>query len=181
MQGTIGKRIRKIRRLQDRTLQDIAGVCGFTKSLLCKIEADKTVPPVSTLTKIAGALDVQVSNLLDDSGNDGNVFTPAAKLSHKSMTVTDKGYSFFAFASERRGKNMQPYLFVAEKGKVKGKPLSHPGQEFVYVLEGSMKYRVGAVEYTLAPGDSLYFDSIEEHELKPVTAKVVYLGVFSEK
>ncbi|HBC86516.1 MAG TPA: XRE family transcriptional regulator, partial [Lentisphaeria bacterium] len=30
-------------------------------------------------------------------------------------------------------------------------------------------------------GDSLYFDSIEEHELVPLTAKVVYLAVFSEK
>jgi transcriptional regulator with XRE-family HTH domain len=181
MPGTIGRRIRKIRRLQGRTLEDIASVCGFTKSLLCKIETDKTVPPISTLTKIATALDVQVSSLLDDAENDGNIFTPASTLSRTSMTMTDKGYAFFAFASERRGKSMQPYLFVAEKGKVKGKPLSHPGQEFVYVLEGGMKYRVGAVEYTLAPGDSLYFDSIEEHELKPVSAKVVYLAVFSEK
>ncbi|HBC87031.1 MAG TPA: XRE family transcriptional regulator, partial [Lentisphaeria bacterium] len=159
MEAGIGRRIRKSRRLQNRTLQDIADVCGFTKSLLCKIEAGKTIPPVSTLSKIASALGVQVANLLSDEGNAGNVFTPASKTAQKSMTMTDKGYSFFAFASEKQGKIMQPYLFVAEKGKVKSKPLSHPGEEFVYVLEGSMKYRVGAVEYTLARGDSLYFDS----------------------
>ncbi len=179
MEAGIGRRIRKARRLQDRTLQDIAEVCGFTRSLLCKIEAGKTVPPVSTLSKIASALGVNVGSLLGDGVDTGTVFTPAAKTG--SRTMTEKGYSFFAFASERQGKVMQPYVFVAEKGEVKGRPLSHPGQEFVYVLEGKMKYRVGAVEYSMSPGDSIYFDSIEEHELQPVTAKVVYLAVFTEK
>ncbi|MFZ2657189.1 MAG: XRE family transcriptional regulator [Victivallales bacterium] len=181
MDAAIGRRIRKIRKLQDRTLQEVADVCGFTKSLLCKIEAGRTIPPVSTLSRIAAALGVQVANLLDETRNEGTVFTPGSKTSQKSMTKTDKGYSFFAFASEKQGKILQPYLFVAEKGKVRRKPLSHAGEEFVYVLEGSMKYRVGAIEYTLSPGDSLYFDSVEEHDLEPITAKVAYLAVFSEK
>ncbi len=178
MDSGIGRRIRKARRLQNRTLQDIADVCGFTRSLLCKIEAGKTIPPVSTLTKIASALGLQVANLLSDGTSADKIFISADKTSDKTMT--DKGYSFFAFASEKQGKIMQPYLFVAEKGRVRGKPLSHPGEEFVYVLEGKMKYRVGAVEYLMSPGDSLYFDSIEEHELQPVTAKVVYLAVFTD-
>ena len=75
---------------------------------------------------------------------------------------------------------MQPYLFIARKGMVRDDPLTHAGEEFAYVLEGSMEYRVGSVRYTLEPGDSLYFDSAEVHGLKPVSAVVKYLAVFTD-
>ena len=42
----IGGHIRKLRKLQQKTLQEIADICGFTKSLLSKIESGKVVPPV---------------------------------------------------------------------------------------------------------------------------------------
>ena len=43
-----------------------------------------------------------------------------------------------------------------------------------------MRYRVGAVEYLLGPGDALYFDGEAEHALEPLTDEVRYLGVFVE-
>ncbi|HPO90213.1 MAG TPA: cupin domain-containing protein [Victivallales bacterium] len=174
----IGKRIKKERIRQNRTLQDIADSCGFSKSLLCKIERGKTLPPISTLTKIAESLGLQVANLIREGSSIETVFTPAQKS--KKTTMTNKGYSFFAFATEKDDKIMQPYLFIAEKGKIRGKALSHQGEEFIYILEGNMKYRVGKIEYTLSPGDSLYFNSLEEHELRPLSNKVVYLGIFSD-
>ena len=58
---TIGRHIRKLRKLQHRTLQDVADNCGFTKSLLSKIEGGKVVPPVATLIKIASALHTNIS------------------------------------------------------------------------------------------------------------------------
>ncbi len=160
-------------------MQEIADMCGFTRSLLCKIETGRTVPAVATLGKIASALGVSVASFLSEESAVGTVFTPSSRT--LSRTMTDKGYSFFAFASEKHSKGMQPYLFVAEKGKIGGGVLSHDGEEFVYVLEGMMKYRVGAVEYLMSPGDSLFFDSVEEHELDPVSDKVVYLAVFTER
>jgi len=173
-----GARIRKLRRQQGATLQQIADRCGFTRSLLSKIETGKSSPPIATLMKIADALGVKLLSLLDSADNQTTVFTPAHRAAPAEMTVTDKGYAFYAYASERGNKEMQPFLFIAEKGKVDRKALSHSGEEFVYVLEGRMKYRVGAVEYSLGPGDSLYFDALDEHDLEPVTERVVYLGIF---
>ncbi len=49
------------------------------------------------------------------------------------------------------------------------------------MLEGEMKYRVGSVEYVLRPGDSLYFDSEDQHDLQPISRRVRYLAVFSER
>lgn len=177
----IGQRIRKLRQQQHRTLEAVASRAGITKSMLSKIETGATMPAVATLSRVAVALGVEVATLIDDSLPATTVYAAAKDVDRAPAVVTSKGYSFVAFASRRMGKAMQPYLFTACKRKVKPEPLSHAGEEFVYVLEGEMKYRVGAVEYTLRPGDGLYFDAEDEHDFQPVTEVVKYLGVFVER
>ncbi|MCV4231379.1 XRE family transcriptional regulator [Virgibacillus sp. LDC1] len=173
----LGSKIRRLRKEQNRSLDDIAKACGFTKSLLSKIENGKTVPPIGTLIKIAETLGTKISILLDDSDLNGTVYTPKARSEGK-VVQTDKGYSFSAIAAERPEKLMQPFYFVAKKGKTGKRTYSHVGQEFIYVLEGTMIYYVGKEEYTLNAGDSLYFDSVENHSYTLVTDEVKYLSVF---
>jgi transcriptional regulator with XRE-family HTH domain len=176
----IGGRIRKLRRVQGRTIAEVASKAGFSRSFLSKIESGATVPPVATLTKIAESLGTRIGALLDEDAQETTVHTTAA-ASASRLVSTRKGYSFHAFAAGRPEKRMQPFLFVAEKGRIRPRPLEHRGEEFVYVLEGGMKYRVGAVEYRLSRGDSLYFDAEEPHDLDPLTRRVAYLAVFVER
>jgi transcriptional regulator with XRE-family HTH domain len=175
----LGRRIRRLRKEQKRTLNEIADICGFTVSLLSKIETDKTTPPVATLVKIADALGVKVSELLEENTQIGTIYTPKEEVEKAEWVKTNKGYSFFAFATALGDKLMQPYLFHAKKGEVKEHVLSHEGEEFVFMLEGEMKYRVGNVEYTLKPGDSVYFNSLEDHMLTPITEEAKYFAVFT--
>jgi transcriptional regulator with XRE-family HTH domain len=177
----LSSRIRGLRLRQQRTLSDVAERCGFTVSLLSKIESGKTTPPIATLAKIAVALGVNLGNLLDGSQDASTVLTQALRRDAQTATRTDKGYGFHLLAAERADKIMQPFLFVAERGKITSGAMAHCGEEFVYVLEGRMSYRVGGITYTLEAGDSLYFSSEEEHDLEPLTAKVKYLAVFVER
>lgn len=174
-------RIRTLRRLQKRTLKDMAQACGFTVSLLSKIEAGKTAPPVATLSKIARALGVELSDLLEGSPHKSAVLTPSRHLEARELTRTDKGYGFHVLAAGRGEKMMQPFVFEAKRGEVVAGAMSHPGEEFIYVLQGRMRYRVGEVTYTLGPGDSLYFDAEEDHDLEPITPTVRYLGLFAAR
>lgn len=173
----IGGRIRRLRLLQQRTQQEIASACGFTKSLLSKIESDKVVPPVATLVKIAGALGTRISALLEDDGS-GNAVREAAEQVVDRMVKTERGYWIYPFASHYQGKRMQPFLFVARKGEVKEHHLAHEGEEFIYVLEGEMVVQVGSSESRLRAGDSIYFDSTQEHQVIPVSPAATYLNVF---
>ncbi|AFC28964.1 XRE family transcriptional regulator [Paenibacillus mucilaginosus 3016] len=176
----LGDKIKKLRKEQNRSLDEIASICNFSKSLLSKIENGKTVPPISTLLKIADALGTKISILLDDEQQSGTVFTPK-EASDSRMVKTEKGYSFFTFAVERSDKLMQPFLFVIRKEDQDSQNVySHVGEEFIYILEGEMRYKVGNVEYTMRPGDSLYFDSIEKHTLIPLTEEVKYIGIFTQ-
>jgi quercetin dioxygenase-like cupin family protein len=50
---------------------------------------------------------------------------------------------------------------------------SHPGQEFNYVIEGTMKIIIDTHEITLNEGDSIYFDSVYKHAMKALNNKTV--------
>ena len=173
----IGDRIRAMRITQKRTLQEIADSCDLSKSMISKIENNRTVPSVAALVKLAKALGTSISNLLEHDGWEKAIVT-SRKQAEKSMTLTEKGYSFFPYASEYHEKNMQPFLFTAKKGKVQPHQVSHEGEEFIYVLEGEMEMQVGETTFTLKTGDSLYFNSLQKHGMQPVSKEVVYLDIF---
>jgi quercetin dioxygenase-like cupin family protein len=173
----IGEHIRKLRRHQHRTLQEIADECEFTKSLLSKIETGSVLPPVATLVKIARALGTTVSSLIEEEHNTKTVYETKEEIETK-IVQTEKGYSIFPFASAHKEKKMQPFLFEAKRGETQEHHLSHNGEEFIYVVEGVMKFQVGSVTYELKEGDSLYFEALDSHGVTPVSERVRYLDVF---
>lgn len=173
----VGERIRLLRTSQNRTLQEVADSCGLSKSMISKIENDKTVPSVATLVKIAQTLGTNISQLLENNGWDKTIVTTRKEAEGK-LIKTEKGYMIFPYASEFHEKKMQPFLFVAYKGEVIPHRLSHEGEEFVFVVEGSMKMQVGETEYILKTGDSLYFNAMQKHGILPISEKVTYIDIF---
>lgn len=173
-----GPHIRALRQRQGRTLNDIATACGFTPSLLSKIETGATNPPVATLTAIANALGVPVTGLLGiEALSTVAVHDPAAGRSFGPST--DKGYRFAALAAGRGTTCMTPYLFTAERNGVKPGALAHPGEELVMVLNGELRFRVGHVSYHLREGDVLAFDAAVDHDMEPISERATWLAVFA--
>jgi transcriptional regulator with XRE-family HTH domain len=176
----IGIRIRSIRTQQGRTLDDLAHACDCSKSLLSKIETGKVVPALATLSKIANALGVRISALLEDGEDDGPAITPNLIDRPEAFVATDRGYNIYAVAPHFLNKKMQPVLVYGRKGEVLAHSVSHAGEEFIIVLEGEVQAHIGKVEYHLKQGESIYFQSSYEHGFIPVTEYAVYLDVFVE-
>lgn len=173
----IGERIRRYRNIQGRTLQDVAENSGFSRSLLSKIENGKIVPPVATLVRISAALGTHVSSLLEDQNGD-DVSHATWDDAINSFVETERGYSIAPLAGHFKNKLMQPFLFRVRKGEVKEHSVTHEGEELVFVVTGSIKFRVGAVEYTLSAGDSLYFDARVAHNVMADSDEAIYLDIF---
>lgn len=180
MEIDAGPRIRRIRKRLGWTLRRTAERAGCTESLLSKIENGRVIPPVATLARIAAALGSSIGALLGEGGEETTVFTPAAGLEGDGLVEASGRYRFHAFASTRADKLMQPLLFEARSGQPVPPMLKHAGEEFVYVLEGRMRYRVGPRQYEMGPGDSLYFDAVQPHGLEALTPRVRFLAVFVE-
>lgn len=173
----IGRRIKRLRVQQARTQEDIASACHLTKSMMSKIESGSVYPSVASLARIAAALGTNVSALMEQRGNDHPIFVPRAEA-ETSLTKSDKGYSTHPYATEFVDKKMQPFLFVVKKGEVKRHVVSHPGEEFVFVVEGEILFKVGDTEFRLRQGDALFFHSLDEHGVMPVTDEAKYIDVF---
>lgn len=173
-------RIRRIRTQQRRTLDDVAQICDCSKSLLSKIERGKVVPALATLSKIAGALGVRVSALMEEGPDVGATFIPSLLDQPDAFIATDKGYTIHAIAPHFIGKKMQPVLVYGRKGEVKPHSVSHTGEEYILVIEGEVCGHIGNDEYHLKPGDSVYFHSTLDHGFMPVTDHAVYLDVLVE-
>jgi len=173
----VGDRIRILRTTQKKTLQEIADACGLSKSMISKIENNRTVPSVATLIKIAQILGTTISVLLEKEGW-AKVVVNTRVEAMEHLVNTDKGYAIFPYAAQFHGKKMQPFLFKASKGEVVPHQLSHEGEEFIYMIEGEMKMQVAEATHLLKKGDTLYFNSMQKHGIIPVSDEVVYLDIF---
>jgi transcriptional regulator with XRE-family HTH domain len=173
----IGNRIKSLRLLQNRTLQDLANSSDLSKSMISKIENNKTIPSIAALVKISSSLGVSVSDILEANETLSAEFTAASEYK-RNITRTDKGYSIFPFSPKYHNKEMQPILIVAKEGEVKEHELTHEGEEFIYVISGVLEFKVGGTTYELKKGDSLYFNSLEPHGMMPASEEVVYLDIF---
>ena len=161
----IVKNIKRIRQSKKMPLARLAKLCGLTKGYVSKIENSDKAPPFSTLSKIANALDTDISLLLaDESEAPENLSLCIVKKDERKEVVsrgTLYGLHYEALAHKKIGKNMEPYIILPvfrEKGI-----FSHEGEEFIYVLEGRYEFSYDGKKYLLNAGDSIYFDSIVPH------------------
>lgn len=173
----IGNNIRRFRLQQGMTQQDVANICGLTKGMISKIESGKVTPALATLTKIAGAVGVDIVALMSEKHQRAAAFTPA--VTDTDMYVaTDLGYRMCGLARKYFQKQMQPIQITARKDEVIRHLVSHDEEEFIYVLSGILIFQVDERLYTLKPGDSLYFDGTRQHGIHEVIEDASYLDIF---
>lgn len=168
----IAKNIKKIR-LESRMSQErLAELSGITKGYISKIEKSATAPPLSTLSKIARALNVDITMLTAEGSEfpeDLDLCIVRKGKGKKISTATLEGYHYEALAHQKSGKNMEPFLLMPafdEKAI-----FSHDGEEFMYILEGVHEFVYDNEKYTLYQGDSVYFDSRIPHTGRSVGDK----------
>lgn len=134
---------------------------------------------MSTLVKIAGALSTNIADLMAEGDNIDCVFIPSDHAGLEPVP-TVSGYRVLPLAVEFKQKKMQPMLFTIRPEDLNDKVNSHLGEEYIYVLEGTMEFRVGSKAYTLHPGDSLFFNSVNDHHITQVLSEQVkYLNIFN--
>ena len=169
----IVKNIKNMRQAQKISLERLAKLTGLTKGYLSKIENSRKAPPFSTLIRIAYALNTDV-NLLLSSNSDIPEDVPLCIIrKNERKEVASRGnpqaYHYEALAYKKLGKNMEPYII--ESDSLEKDPVSHEGEEFIYVLEGRQEFTYGGEKYILNEGDSMYFDSIVPHSAKSLGNK----------
>jgi mannose-6-phosphate isomerase-like protein (cupin superfamily) len=73
-------------------------------------------------------------------------------------------YKYVALSKTKLSKNMLPYILEYESNA--NESSKHDGEEFVYVLEGTLEILYGSDRYVLEAGDSAYFECYIPHVVK---------------
>lgn len=178
----IGSKIRQIRVQHNMTQKEVANSCDFTTSLLSKIENNVVLPPIATLQKIANCFGVKMSVLLEDTAEQisaSHTKNPMHEV--EKFVKTEKGYSLLPLAGDFMQKRFQPMIVYSnKKAKMRNQMLYHKGEEFIFIIKGSMVFMVDHQDYSLREGDSLYFDAAKIHGIKNVPDEVYYIDILSD-
>lgn len=147
------------------TLDEIAERTGFAKSYISQIETMKREPPISTLTRIASALNVDVFFLISGvtQGRDEQHLT-VARASERSSISDPLGVSKSTcepINDRKPDRVMDGYIITI--GMEFPAPSSHEGQELAFMLEGSQEFVYDGKSYLFEKGDCFYFDSDRPH------------------
>ncbi len=159
-EAEIGKRIKNLRLEKRVTLEQLAERTGFTKGYLSKVEKSEKAPPVSTLGMIARVLDVTISTLLGEESHASSICL--VRKDERTSIVrpgTAFEYSYESLAYKFKNRRMEPFILTLPVHPKKKTLYRHDGQEILFVLEGTMKFRHGTQELVVETGDCIYFDS----------------------
>ena len=149
--------------------EELSGRTGLSEEQIQLIISGDKIPSLSSLIKIARALGVRLGTFLDDSENFGpGVNRSADKLQaatfSSQLSSANSHMDFFSLASSKAGRHMEPFL-IDLKPSAEGEKVSssHEGEEFLFVLSGSVLVKYGRESFVLSQGDSIYYDSIVDH------------------
>jgi transcriptional regulator with XRE-family HTH domain len=163
----IGGTVRTLRLKKKMGLVELGRHTGLSPALLSKIERGRLFPTLPTLLRIALVFSVGLDYFFAGARD-----KPVVALARQRDRIRlpdrpgarDVAYRFESLdypAPERRFNSYLAEFFPIPPDK--RRPHQHPGVELIFTLQGTLTVQIGATEYALAAGDSLYFDSSVPH------------------
>ncbi len=165
----IAERLRGLRDALDLGLEDMAGQCGISAAQLEEYESGTVDIPVSFLHSLSSACGVEMTALM--FGSEPNMNSYFITRAGRGVKVERTGaYSYQDLAAGFQHRVMAPFMVTVEPSRQEG-PLalnSHEGQEFNYVVEGTLEITVAGKANVLNPGDTIMFDARKPHGMRAI-------------
>ncbi|MCC8180191.1 MAG: cupin domain-containing protein [Planctomycetes bacterium] len=176
----IAQRVRGLREDMGITAPDMAAKVQVSVEQYAAYESAAEDIPASVLSEIAANLGVDLGLLLTGEPPKMHLFSVTRK--GKGATVDRrKGYGYENLASSFKDAKFEPFV-VSLPETAPDAPIpqnEHPGQEFNYMLEGSMRIKVQDNEVVLREGDSVIFDASKPHGMKAVGGAAKFIAIIT--
>jgi DNA-binding transcriptional MerR regulator/quercetin dioxygenase-like cupin family protein len=166
----IGQQLGRLRRQMRLSLSDVARRTGLSVSFLSGLERGQVNASIASLQKLAHVYGTNVLSFFGAEGHQRRLVQPKdRRILRPNPGVQMELLAFGTTA-------MEPHLFRIAPGATSGGAYEHEGEEFIYVVQGSLEIWLDEVErYVLKPGDSLYFESNHSHRWRSIGEKETLL------
>jgi DNA-binding transcriptional MerR regulator/mannose-6-phosphate isomerase-like protein (cupin superfamily) len=167
--GHLGVKLQNLRHKKQISLRQLGATTGLSPSYISAVERSLSNPSFSVLLKLANALDSNTVALL------GQDFVPNKLVvrqgERRPLDINLDGIEIQQlFLAESI---LESLLFILEPGSHSGESYRHPGEEFLFVLEGTLDLTLDETEdYVLKTGDAMTFASHRPHKYGNSTSAV---------
>ena len=151
----------------DLSLRDLAERTSVSAPMLSQVERGDTSPTLAVAEKIAGGLELTLSQLLRLDESDGVVVVRAAER----RRAGGRRHRYEVLTPPLPGLRAEVSLHTLEPGAATGEPddppMHEPGsRETAVVVDGVLRLLCGGVPYDLGEGDSVTFDADLPHHFE---------------
>jgi transcriptional regulator with XRE-family HTH domain len=172
---TFGERLRAVRKQFGWTLAEVAEKSGVSITTISRAERGQLALTYEKLSALGRTLRMDMGGMFTDAGaNTTSLNRPLVTRADQGVTYRGPALSYQFLNTQAVGKQMNPILATIHARKFNGPEdySRHDGEEFVYVLEGTVDvyFERGDV-LRLARGDTLYFDSRIGHAYVTVSRR----------
>lgn len=160
LEPNVGLRLRALRDQRELTLRALAEKCGLSINAISLIERGENSPTVSTLQRLAAALNVPITEFFLEETRQTVVYVKRDQGLHAQsdgVVMESLGFGLVRQQLEPFRMNIHPGVGNLDD------PISHPGEEFIHCLRGTLDYCVDGRTYRLERGDSLLFEASQPH------------------
>lgn len=165
-----GVALRKLRKANHWTLAEVSKRTGVPASTLSRIENDQLSPTYDLLLRLSVGLSLDLTQFLSGNGLDRENPDHAGRRSvnrtGEGVVVSWPSHALKYLSTDLLQKQMTPMLteYHARSLSEFGEFMHHPGEEFLYVVEGELELHTESyAALILKAGESTYFDSRMGH------------------
>ena len=165
----VGEKIKSVLTTKGISIDQLSAQSSLSIKQINYVLESEIIPSLSPLIKIARALGVRLGTFLDDTEQIGPIVhrnneTQKPASFSSQLSSENSHLNFFPLAGNKSGRHMEPFI-IDIKPSIKSEPIlsSHEGEEFIFVMKGSVKVIYGKEQFVLNIGDSIYYDSIVDH------------------
>jgi transcriptional regulator with XRE-family HTH domain len=171
----IGEKIRRLRKANNLTQEELANRAYLTKGFISQLERDLTSPSIITLKGILDVLGEELADFFRDIKHERVLFDKKARV---LSSTSSEQMMVELLVPSAQSRLMDPVLVSLEPETSTETHLGHEGEEFGFLLQGRVTLWVDKEAYRMRKGDSFYFASDREHRLDntgKITAKILWI------
>lgn len=162
----IGMRIKEVRLSKNIKLVELAQSAGISKGLLSRVENGRTIPSLPVLFNIISAMKESPATFFDkiDSVHNAPFYMLIKKENYQPIKKEDSvGFNYFDIMSQTFKDVTFNAVFMELEPNAQRELVTTDGMEFIFLIEGDIRYRLKDVIINLDEGDSLFFDGRVPH------------------
>lgn len=168
----IGQRLAALRDIRELSVAELSQEMNISEDEYCSYERGEKDFSFSFLYNAATILGVDVLDIM--SGDSPKLSTCTVVRKGGGYAIKRRSsYDYRHLAFTFRDKAAEPFMVTVDAKEDDSMPIlhEHAGQEFNYMVSGSMKFYIGGLSYDLNEGDSVYFNSGVPHAMKALNGK----------